>query len=341
MGTAATLEDVARKAGISVATAGRALGGYGKVAPTTRERVIEAARRLNYHANALARGMKQRSSFTIGVIVGNICNPFFSTIIRAIEATVVRHGYNVFVCDTDENVDKELAHAKALFEHRVDGMIVSTTAREDGKRCRAVTEIYGHRVPTVFIDRSVEGAKLPTVHTDNVAAAQEATTHLIKEGHRRIGVVVGRRTLDTMKRRVEGYRKALLAHRIKFDPALVIDGRDVGVEGGYNAAKELLDRRLRPTALLVMNNLLTLGTLNLIREKGLEMAKDIALVGWDDFDAARHLATPLTMIDQPAYSIGSIAAEQLMKMLSNQPCDPSLHIALKAQLIIRESSKNG
>src|SRR6478672_600432 len=196
MGTVATLEDVAARAGTSVATAGRALGGYGKVAVATRERIIEAARQLNYHANALARGMKQRSSFTIGVIVGNICNPFFSTIVRAIETTFMRHGYKVIVCNTDENVDKELAHARVLFEHRVDGMIVSTTAGEDGKRCPAIKQIYEHRVPTVLIDRAVDGVKLPSVFADNVAAAHEATTHLLKEGYRRIGVVVGRRTLD-------------------------------------------------------------------------------------------------------------------------------------------------
>jgi DNA-binding LacI/PurR family transcriptional regulator len=338
-GTAATLEDVAKSADTSVATAGRALGGYGKVAKATRERVIAAARKLNYHANALARGMKSRSSLTIGVIVGNICNPFFSTIIRAIETTASRHGYNVIVCDTDENVEKEWAHAKTLLERRVDGIIVSTTASEDGKRCKAVRDIYGQRIPTVLIDRSVDGVKMPTVYTDNVSGSYEATTHLIKEGHRRIGVIVGRRTLDSMIKRVEGYRKALKAYRIKFDPSLVIDARDVGVEGGYGAAKELLDRRPRPTALLVMNNLLTLGTLNAIKERGLAIPQDIALVGWDDFPAAPHLATPLSVIEQSAYSMGSLAAEQLMKMLSNQPCDPSPQIVLRTELIIRESSK--
>jgi LacI family transcriptional regulator len=142
-----------------------------------------------------------------------------------------------------------------------------------------------------------------------------------------------------MVKRVDGYRKALQACKIKFDPALVIDARDVGVEGGYGAAKELLDRRPRPTALLVMNNLLTLGTLNAIKETGLAIPQDIALVGWDDFHAAPHLATPLTVVEQSAYSMGSLAAEQLIKMLSNQPCDPSPQIILKTELIIRQSSK--
>jgi DNA-binding LacI/PurR family transcriptional regulator len=334
-----TLEDVAQRAGTSVATAGRALGGYGKVAPATRDRILEAARELNYYANALARSMKQGSGLTIGLIVGNICNSFFSTVVRAIESTVIRHGYKVIVCNTDESIEMELIHARELMEHRVDGIIVSPTANEKGEVSRATKEIYGKQVRTVIFDRAVKGVKLPTVVSDNVTAANEATTHLINQGHRRIGVIVGRRTLDSMTGRVEGYRGALLEHRIKFDETLVVDGIDVGVEAGYSAAKTLLDRNARPTAMIVLNNLLVLGALTAIKEKGLMIPQDIALIGWDDFDAAPHLQTPLTVVDQPAYSMGSIAAEQLMKMRSNEPTDASLHVVLKSKLVVRKSSE--
>ena len=334
----ATLQDVAQHAGTSVATAGRALGGYGKVSSSTRKRVLDTASKLNYHPNAIARGMKQRSSSTIGIIIGDICSSFFSTIVRAIEAAVMPHGYKVIVCNSDENIEKELMHAKGLFEHRVDGLIVATTIGEDGKPCRAIKEVYGSRVPTVFVDRAVEGAEIPSVYCDHDAASYEATVHLIKQGFRRIGVVLGRRTLDPMARRIEGYRKALVDNRIKFDPALVIDGRDLGVEGGYNATRELLRRKPRPTALLVMNNLLTLGALNAIRGADLQVPKDVAIVGWDDFYAAPFLSPPLTTIEQPARSMGTIAAEQLLKMLLGEPTNPSLHVVLKTNLIVRESS---
>jgi DNA-binding LacI/PurR family transcriptional regulator len=142
-----------------------------------------------------------------------------------------------------------------------------------------------------------------------------------------------------MTGRVEGYRGALLEHRIKFDETLVVDGIDVGVEAGYSAAKKLLDRNARPTAMIVLNNLLVLGALTAIKEKGLMIPQDIALIGWDDFDAAPHLQTPLTVVDQPAYSMGSIAAEQLMKMRSNEPTDASLHVVLKSKLVVRKSSE--
>jgi DNA-binding LacI/PurR family transcriptional regulator len=339
MRTLATLNDVAQRAGTSVATAGRALGGYGKVAVATRNRVAAAARQLNYHPNALARSMKQRSTLTIGLIVGNICNSFFARIVRAVETAIMRNGYKVIVCDTDESIENELDHARRLLQLRVDGIIVSPTASETGAVSRAVKEIYGDRVLTVFIDRAVKGAKIPTIVSDNVAAAHEATTHLIQLGHRRIGAVVGRRTLDSMTSRIEGYRRALLEHRLKFDESLIVDAVDVGVEAGYRATKKLVEHNHRPTALIVMNNLLVIGALNALKEKGLTIPGEVALIGWDDFEAAPHLQKPLTVVEQPADAMGSIAAEQLMKMRSNETVDPSLHIVLKSTLIIRESSE--
>ena len=335
----ATLEDVAQRAGTSVATAGRALGGYGKVAVATRNRIVAAARQLNYHPNVLARSMKKRSTATLGLIVANICNPFFARIVRAVETAVIRHGNTVIVCDTDENIQNELDLASRLLEHRVGGIIVSPTASETGELSRATREIYGSRVLTVFIDRAVKGAKIPTITSDNVTAAEEATRHFLQLGHKRIGAVVGRSTLDSMIGRVEGYRRALLEHRITFDKSLVVDAVDVDVEAGYRATKKLLEHRRPPTGLLVMNNLLVIGALNAIREKGLAIPEDIALIGWDDFDAAPHLQTPLTVVEQPAYAMGSIAAEQLLKMRSDESVDPSLHIVLKSTLIIRESSE--
>jgi LacI family transcriptional regulator len=339
MRTLATLGDVAQRAGTSVATAGRALGGYGKVAAATRDSVIAAARQLNYHPNALARSMKERSTFTVGLIVGNLCNSFFARIVRAVETAVMRNGYVVIVCDTDESIENEQDHAQRLLELRVDGIIVSPTASENGALSRATKEIYGRRVPTVFVDRAVKGAKIPTVVSDNVAAAHQATTHFIRLGHKRIGVVVGREALDSMTCRMEGYRRALLENRIAFDESLVVDAVEVGVEGGYRATKKLFERNhQRPTALLVMNNLLVIGALNALQEKGLMIPGEVALIGWDDFDAAPHLQKPLSVVEQPAYAMGSIAAEQLMKMRSDEPVD-ALHIELKSTLIIRESSE--
>jgi DNA-binding LacI/PurR family transcriptional regulator len=333
----ATLEDVARHAGTSVSTAGRALGNYGRVSARTRNLVLRAASDLNYLPNALARGMKRRATSTAGLIVGNICNPFFSTIVRAVEGTLIKRSYNLIVCDSDEDIAKEIGHIQVLIQRRVDGIIVSPTASPDGTRSKAPQLISGRGVPFVLIDRLVPGVKAPAVLVDNIGGAFEATSYLLKLGHRRIGIIVGRKTLDSMTSRVEGYLRAMASVGAPIDESLVVDGLDVEVHGGYYAAQQLLALTPRPTAVIAMNNLLVLGVLNAIREKGLQIPSDISLIGWDDFDAASHLRVPLTTVDQSASAMGTMAAEHLLQLMSGATADQPLEILLRCNLIIRES----
>jgi LacI family transcriptional regulator len=333
----ATLADVARHAGISVAAAGRALGNYGRVSAHTRSLALKAARALNYHPNALARGMKRRSTFTVGLVVGNICNPFFSTIVRAVEGTLTKHGYNLIICDSDEDVGKETKHIEVLFQRRVDGMIVAPTASRDGTRSKAAKLIAERGIPLIVIDRIVSGAKAPTIASDNLGGAHEATKYLIELGHKRIGVIVGRRTLGSMLARVEGYRRAISSAGISFDEDLVLDGIDVGVQGGYAATQQLLAMSPPPTAIFAMNNLLVLGALNAARDKGLQIPRDLSIIGWDDFDAATHIRVPLTVVDQPAGAMGAMAAEHLLRLMSGETTGQPLEILLRCNLIVRES----
>ena len=333
----ATLEDVARRAGVSVATAGRALGNYGRVSTKTRTLVLRAARDLNYHPNALARGMKQRLTYTVGLIVGNICNPFFSTIVRAVEGTLINRGYNLIICDSDEDVDKEISHSQVLFQRRVDGLIVSPTASSEGTSSGAVKLISERGIPLILIDRLVPGIRAPVVAADNMGGAFDATKYLLQLGHKRIGIIVGRKTLGSMTARVEGYRRALNSVGTTFDESLVVDGVDVGVQGGDYAAQQLLALTPRPTAMIAMNNLLVLGALNAVRAKGLRIPRDISIIGWDDFDSASHLRVPLTVVDQPTWAMGTMAAEHLLQLMSAETLDQPLEILLRCNLIIRES----
>jgi LacI family transcriptional regulator len=333
----ATLEDVARRAGISVATAGRALGNYGRVSSKTRTLVLKAARDLNYHLNRVARGMKQRSTFTVGLIVGNICNPFFSTIVRAVEATLVQRDYNLIVCDSDEDISKEVSHAHVLVQRRVDGMIVSPTASPEGVSSKAAKMLAERNVPLVLVDRLVPDIRVPAVLADNVGGAFEATKYLLELGHRRVGIIVGRKTLASMAARIEGYRRALSLGGVVFDESLVVDGVDAGVQGGYNATQHLLTSKRPPTAIIAMNNLLVLGTLNVVREKGFHIPRDISIIGWDDFDAASHLRAPLTVVDQPAQTMGTMAAEHLLRLISGDTDHQPLEILLRCVLIRRKS----
>lgn len=338
---APTIEDVAEHVQVSVATVGRALGGYGRVSAATKERVLQAARELNYHPNTIARGMKQQRTQTIGLMVGNITNPFFSTIVRAVEDTVSRHGLNVIVCNTDEDPQKELAHAKTLFERRVDGLIVSSTIFGNASATKVAKTYYGKRIPTVFVDRAIEGVCAPAFFADNFEGAYKATHHLLALGHRRIGVIVGKRSLPTMAGRIQGYRAALSDFGLTSFEALILDSAvdvDVGVEGGYAMTQRLLQLHDRPSALMVMNNLLVVGTLKALKEVGMMIPRDLSLITWDDFELAEHLTPPLTLVDQPTYTMGSLAAEQLMKAVTQDIKLEPLKVVLKPRLIVREST---
>lgn len=338
---APTLEDVAERVGMSVATVGRALGGYGRVSEATRARVRKAARELNYHPNAVARGMKEQRTQIVGLIVGNIINPFFSTIVRAVEDTVSPHGFNVIVCNSDEDPRREFAHAKALYERRVDGLIVSPTGVDDARLADEIRGYYSGQIPTVFVDRTLAGVDAPAVCSDNVEGGYEATKHLLELGHRRIGVIVGKRALTTMDARVRGYARALAEAGLEMDERLVVDaavGGDVGVDGGLIAMERLLRLPEPPSAVLALNNLLVLGALRALRTAGLGIPDDISLITWDDFELADHLIPPLTLVDQPTHAMGSLAAERLLKAMIDNARPERLEVVLKPRLIVRAST---
>lgn len=268
-------------------------------------------------------------------------NPFFSTIVRAVEDTVSCHGFNVIVCNTDEDPQKELAHAKTLFERRVDGLIVASTVFSDPGALKAIKFYYSGQIPTVFVDRPILGIPAPAFYSNNAEGSYKATEHLLTLGHRHIGVIVGKRSLTTMAARIQGYKDALNDFGVASDESLIRDsavGADVGVEGGYSMTRQLLGLNSRPSALLVMNNLLVVGALRALKEMQLKVPKDLSLITWDDFELAEHISPPLTLVDQPTYTIGSLAAKQLMKAVKQNIALEPLEVVLEPQLIVREST---
>jgi LacI family transcriptional regulator, galactose operon repressor len=216
-------------------------------------------------------------------------------------------------------------------------MIVSPTASPEGIGSKAAKMISERNVPLVLIDRLVPGIKVPAVLADNIGGAFDATKYLLELGHKRVAIIVGRKTLGSMSARMEGYRRAMALGGVVFDESLVVDGVDVGVQGGYNAAQHLLASEYRPTAIIAMNNLLVLGALNAVREKGIHIPRDISIIGWDDFDAASHLKAPLTVVDQPAQTMGTMAAEHLLRLMSGETVHQPLEILLRCILIRRKS----
>lgn len=336
-----TIREVGKTAGVSPATVGRVIGGYGHVSEATRERVLEAIRKLDYHPNAIAQSMKGKQRRTIGMIVSDICNPFFGMIVRAVEDTVVKHGYNLVICNTDDNVEKEALYLRTLAEKRVDGVLACTACEIDTTISRSMRKFY-QQTPTIFVDRHAEGIDVPVVQGDNVGGAHEAIHYLIGLGHERIAIIAGGAIVSSIQQRMDGYEKALADHGSTLRPALVKLGNLLGVQGGVNAMRELLalPKGQQPTAVLGLNNLMTTGALLAIREAGLNVPEDISVIGWDDFDLAPVLIPPLTVVTQPTYSIGTIAAERIIAKLEgqvNERQDNDRRIILKTELVVRGS----
>jgi DNA-binding LacI/PurR family transcriptional regulator len=340
-----TIKDVAILAGVSTATAGRVLGGYGSVSDKTAKAVLEAAQKLNYIPNAIAQSMKKRNTNTVGLIVANICNPYFSSIAKATEEHLSKRGYHVIICNTDEDLDSEISYIKTLYEKRIDGLMIASALKGNEKTADEIDRIYRGKIPTLIIDREIDGLALPTVTSDNFRGAYEATSHLIRLGHKRIGVIGT--TISTLYHRIEGYKKALEDNHIPFNEHLIsnkgvpnIQAGDVK-EGKDIALQMLSAPETRPTAILALNNLLTFGALQAIHELGLNIPDDIAIIGWDDFELATVMNPPVTVVMQSTDNFATIASNQLLQMIHEpeilKKTDVNRKIVLATQLIVRGS----
>ncbi|WP_425146286.1 LacI family DNA-binding transcriptional regulator [Deinococcus sp.] len=323
------LEEVAKLARVSPATASRALHRPELVALQTRERVEEAAQQLGYRPNVLARSLRTRGSRTIGLIVTDILNPFHATLAKGVQDAAEGQGYTVLMFNSDEQPDKERRALETLQGHLPQGLIVVPTA-QTGDNLQIVSGL-----PVVELDRTsgLEGAH--SVLADNVSGAREAVSHLTALGHRRIGMIVGRQDVSTARERLQGYREALAAAGLPYQEALVLPGNHREADGRL-AAMQLLSQRERPTALFVGNNEMTVGAVLAARELGLELPRELSVVGFDDSRWAQTLSPALTVVAQPTYELGQIACQWLLSVIGGQPWPDS--VRLPTTLIHRSST---
>jgi DNA-binding LacI/PurR family transcriptional regulator len=334
------LKDVARLSGVSIATASRVLTSPHLVQEATRERVQRAIDTLQYRPSRVARRLRRDPARThlVGLVVPDIQNPFFADLARGVENVAQEHGYMVFVGNSDEDADKERNYLELMRAESVDGIILPPTAQVEP----ALEALARGGIPVVCVDRRLGGVSLDTVVADNVRGAREATEHLIRLGHRRIGFIEGRPHLSTSRERLEGYRHALQDAGAPFDPTLVRAG-DSRQASGFRLARELLEDTSpagRPSALLVGNNLMTLGALGAIRELGLCIPDDVAIIGYDDLPWAPAFDPPLTAVRQPAYEMGRRATELLLSRVDEPQREPRL-VVLEPELVVRRSCGAG
>jgi LacI family transcriptional regulator len=331
-----TVRDVARHAGVSTSTVSHVLNRTRFVSDDLRERVTAAMLELDYEPNAAARMLSLKRSNTLGLIVSDIRNPFFSSVARGVEDVAQEHGYTVVLCNSDETLARETACLKALQSRQVDGVLLASAGAAD----EYVTRLIQAGCPVILVDRDLPGVGAPAVVLDNEGAAYSAVRHLIERGHRRIGMISGRHSISTTIERVAGYERALREAGLQPDARLVISGESTS-EGGAEATHQLLDIEPSPTAIFSGNNLMSIGALHAISSRDLSVPDDVALVGFDDFpfpwsDAFRpHLTT----VAQPTYELGRRSAEMLLHMLrQSTPPQAELRVVLEGKLVIRESS---
>ncbi|KUM81929.1 LacI family DNA-binding transcriptional regulator [Streptomyces curacoi] len=312
----ATMADVARRAGVSVATVSHVLNGTRPVLPHTRQAVQDAMDELGYTPNTLARSLVTSRTRSIGLAVSAISNPYFTEILQGVEAAALEHGYSLLIADPHDDPRHERKVVQLLHERRVDGMIVAPSA--DPREL--IAYLGRHKVPTVFLDRVVDAPadgspRFDQVCADGAEPVARLVTHLAGLGHRRIGMVAGRPGLSTTGERLAGYRDGLAAAGLAYDERLVVHG-DSESAGAEQATAALLSLAPPPTALVTANNAMTIGALRALRDHGLSVPDDIALCCFDDFAWADLFSPRLTAIAQPSRDIGAQAVRVLLDRLA-------------------------
>lgn len=328
----ATIKDVADFAGVSRATVSRVINNHPYVADDVRDRVHDAMRALGYQPNRSAQRLRANSSDLLGLIIPDIQNPLFQSIVRGVEDAAYAHQMNVILCNTDDNPDKQKAYLRVMQAEHAAGLIVVPTHPGDGS---VLAPVRAAGIPMVFLDRDVTDFESDTVKVDNERGAYLAVQHLTRLGYHRIGIIAGTQSLTPGHERLRGAMNALAAAQLEPDTAWVKVG-NFRIESGYELAYELMQAANPPEALFVCNSLMTLGALRALHELGVRIPDEVALVGFDDMPWAGDLNPPLTAVAQPGYELGQQAVELLLKRFA-QPDAPYRKVILQPRLIVRQS----
>jgi LacI family transcriptional regulator len=327
-----TIEDVARAAGVSRQTVSRAINDKGEISPATRQRVLEIIKDLDYRPSAIARGLATQRTGTLGLVVPDIANPFFSDIARGVEEKAYAAGYNVFLCTTYEDPRREADVLESLEEKRIDGLVLcSSRIEEDGLRSR-----LGGFPAVVLVNRRVAGYDASVVRVDSELGGKLGTQLLLQAGHRAVGFLAGPSTSVDGRLRVIGYRAALSAAGLPCEPDLEQECAS-NVEGGRTAALAFLARHLDLTALLCYNDLVAIGALQACAKLGLEVPAQLAVVGFDDIEMASWVSPPLTTCGSPRFDLG-VQAMQLLLDRIDSGADECREVLVQPRLVIRASA---
>jgi DNA-binding LacI/PurR family transcriptional regulator len=336
---AVTIKDIAKELGLSTSTVSRALRDSYEISPDTKKLVVECAERLDYRPNPIALSLKEKRSRSIGVIVCEINNAFFSQAINGIESVAYSKGYNVIISQSHESYEREVSDLNYLASRSIDGLLISVSSQTSNMD--HLLRLHNRGLPIVFFDRITEDISTHKVIVDNYKAAYNATEHLIQQGHERIACILNAVHLSIAQERISGYQQALRDYNLYESPDLV-QSCDLG--GSLQAEVEkavntLLSFEQKPDAILGLSDKLTTGALRVLNAKKIRIPEDIALVGFSNSELTDLISPALSIIRQPAFEMGEIATGLLLDLIeSKRPTKDFKRHILETELIVRSSS---
>ncbi|SDK17769.1 LacI family DNA-binding transcriptional regulator [Sediminibacillus albus] len=326
----ANIHQVAKHAGVSVATVSRVLNGQNSVTAKTRIKVEDAIKQLNYEPSLLGRNLRNSESRLLLVLIPNISNPFYSEIINGIENTAIDLNYNILLCETDTNPDRENIYFDLVRKKMADGII----SMDPAVNVETLTKL-GKTHAIIQCSEYAVDSGIPYVTIDNLEAAYRAVKHLIRIGHTRIALINSDQKYLYARQRQLGYQKALEEHGLHMDEELIFHTQGLGFEYGQQAMKKVLSQKQRPTAIFAVSDLLAIGALKEIHSHSLKVPEDIAVVGFDKIAFSNMTHPTLTTVAQPMYQMGTIAAKMLVDKIQGKEVES---LILDHELVIREST---
>lgn len=334
---AVTIDDIAKKAGVSLATVSRVINHFPSVSEKSKEKVESAIKELNYIPSAYARGLSRNRSDIIGVIVPEISNPFFSELINGVSDIADHQGLNVLLFNTDENVDKEARAMRILQEYRIRGLIITPAAGSNEYDKKYVEMFESMDIPIVLVDRNIKNGNFDGVYFDDKAALYRITSLLIENGHKDIALLAGNPDHIIAQKRIEGYHDAFDAAELKPYPQNILSG-DFTIESAYQLTKHLILSGRIPTAFIGITNMISMGCLKALSEFDIAIPEEVAFIGYDRLSMHDILHLNLTLVEKDAVGMGRKAAELLIKKIDGESSSPNRFI-LMPELFVRGSEK--
>lgn len=331
--TMTTIKDIARKAGVAPSVVSRALNNKYGVKDSTKKLILKLAQEMNYYPNIAARSLVTRKTETIGIMMADISEPYYSQLIRGMEYIANQTGYTLLFSNSYESVEHNRVLQKMINAERVDGIIIVGSNIQEKNFSLTLLE---EKIPFVLVERSFSDPRVNCIWVDNVTGAYLATKHLIEKGHRKIAHITGNLYFQVALDRIEGYKKALQESGIKYSEELVVSG-NFTCQGSYKAMKEILRHHPYCTAVFAANDSMAYGALQAIAEVGLTIPDDIAIIGFDDLEFSSLTNPPLTTIHQPRYEMGQKSLELLIAILRGEQ-ENGAKICLNPEIVIRCST---